>query len=61
MKVQLDRGDKTVDLEEHLDVYKTAERDTIFFDLLKKSLLALGYTELEMLVYLTGSQKEDKA
>lgn len=60
MRIQLDRGDKTVDLEHNLDVYKTAERDEIFFDLLKKSLLALGYNELEMMVYISGANKKVK-
>lgn len=60
MRVQLDRGDMSVDLEESLGVYRSADRDTIFFNLLKSALLSLGYTELEMFAHFSGTKKEDK-
>jgi len=60
MRVQLEVGNRSVDVENNADVYPTAEENQMFFDLLRRGLMALGYTELEMLVYLTGVAKEKK-
>lgn len=57
MRVQLEVGDHTVDVENNMNPYPTAEQDQMFFDLLKGALQSVGYSELDMLVYLTGANK----
>ena len=58
MRVQLDRDDSTVDIEERLETYNTEDRDIIFFSTLKKALLALGYSDFDMFAYLSRVDKE---
>lgn len=57
MRIQLDRGDKSVDLEHHLDVYGRDQRDELFGDLLKKALLSLGYDEEATVIFLKTKEK----
>lgn len=46
MRVQLDRGDKSIDLEQENYSY---DADAEFLSLLKDALVAMGYTEEELL------------
>ncbi len=60
MRVQLEVGNHSVDVENSTNPYPTAEESQMFFDLLKGALEAIGYSELEMLVYITGANKVKK-
>lgn len=63
MRVQLDRGDKSVDLEYDLpfNIYQIPVKDidSILFDLIKDALKSLGYTEREIFAHLLGTNKEN--
>lgn len=60
MRVQLEVGDRSVDVENNPRGYLGGQQDQMFFDLLRGALEAIGYTELEMLMYLTGVAREAK-
>lgn len=49
MRVQLEVGSKEIDLNNRLDVYKTADEDSLFLGLVRDALIALGYSEVDLL------------
>lgn len=49
MRVQLEVGNKNIDLENRLDVYKTDSEDDLFLGLVRDALVAMGYSEVDLL------------
>lgn len=49
MRVQLEVGNKNIDLENRLDVYKTDSENDLFLGLVRDALVALGYSEVDLL------------
>ena len=49
MRVQLKVGNKNIDLENRLDVYETDSENDLFLCLVGDALLAMGYSEVDLL------------
>ena len=49
MRVQLEVGNKSIDLENRLDVYKTDSENDLFLGLVRDALVAMGYSEVDLL------------
>ena len=49
MRVQLEVGGKNIDLENRLDEYRTASENDLFLGLVRDALVALGYSEVDLL------------
>ena len=49
MRVQLEVGNKNIDLENRLDVYKTDSENDLFLGLVRDALVAMGYSEVDLL------------
>ena len=49
MRVQLEVGNKNIDLENRLDVYKTDSENDLFLGLVRDALVAMGYSEIDLL------------
>lgn len=49
MRIQLEVGNKGIDLNNRLDVYETAAESELFLGLLRDALMALGYSEVDLL------------
>ena len=49
MRVQLEVGNKNIDLENRLDSYRTDSEDDLFLGLVRDALVALGYSEVDLL------------
>lgn len=49
MRVQLEVGNKTVDVEDNTNPYQTASEKKMFLTLLRDALKAVGYTEIDLL------------
>lgn len=54
MRIQIDTGDESVDLEGSSSY--SWQHDETLFDLLKRALLALGYSEEEIIKHLTSGE-----
>lgn len=59
MRIQLDRNDISIDLEQETFTYNLYDRDTAFFAMLKSALEAMGYSESEILSHISRPQKEE--
>ena len=49
MRVQLEVGNKNIDLENRLDVYKTDSENDLFLGLVRDALVAMGYSDVDLL------------
>ena len=49
MRVQLEVGNKNIDLENRLDAYKTDSENDLFLGLVRDALVAMGYSEVDLL------------
>ena len=49
MRVQLEVGNKNIDLENRLYVYKTDSEDDLFLGLVRDALVAMGYSEVDLI------------
>ena len=49
MRVQLEVGNKNIDLENRLDAYKTDSEKDLFLGLVRDALVAMGYSEVDLL------------
>lgn len=49
MRVQLEVGNKDIDLQNRLDHYRTDDENELFLGLVRDALVALGYTELDLI------------
>ena len=49
MRVQLEVGNKNIDLENRLHAYRTDSENDLFLGLVRDALVALGYSEVDLL------------
>ena len=49
MRVQLEVGNKNIDLENRIDVYRMDSENDLFLGLVRDALVALGYSEVDLL------------
>lgn len=56
MRVQLEVGNKTVDLEYNTGIYATADKKKIFLGLLFDALNAVGYSKKDLLNEIVGEE-----